>query len=222
MDLAAASRSNQTAIIKDVILPRDTGITPASPLSAAAVILTGVLTGKDPMALIRVADQPERAYAVGHDIEPDVRVAAIYPDRVVLQNGAMQRTLYLAGANASRGQAPAPSVVQRKNPVVDPDSLTDDGAESSDLAQEIQVQPNRGGGYFVQNVEAGSIYDKLGIQAGDVFFTLDAARIVKLEELSRQAAFADTEEITFEVWRNGQAMLLKYRFDADSDRADVR
>lgn len=89
---------------------------PGSPGAAStlALILRGTVAEGDPktgLAVVAGADGAERAFRVGEEVVSGVRLAAVYPDRVVLSRTGSEETLRLP-----RERALAPTDVARPAP----------------------------------------------------------------------------------------------------------
>lgn len=75
--------------------------------STLSLILRGTVAEGDPtagFAVVAGADGSERAFRVGEDVVPGVRLAAVHPDRIVLSRGGVEETLRLP---RERNLAPA-------------------------------------------------------------------------------------------------------------------
>lgn len=98
------------------------GETPARPgaggeaASTLSLILRGTVADGDPkagLAVVAGADGNERAFRVGEEVVSGVRLAAVYPDRIVLSRGGAEETLRLP---RERNLAPADVVRPAASP----------------------------------------------------------------------------------------------------------
>jgi hypothetical protein len=114
------------------------------------------------------------------------------------------KTLTAKGNSPSRPMPVAPEVSRErtgqprgesKNPAIDPKSVSPtDPATAAAFLREVEVYPHDGGGFFVQDVEPDSFYERVGLEVGDV--------VQKLERDSRSG------KIRVEVVRDGQRLVL--------------
>jgi type II secretory pathway component PulC len=174
-------------------------------------------------ALIAVENQPALAYTVGQELIAGVRLRSIFPDRAVVAYGDLSRTLYLGNTGArkrSRGgptsasqNGDAVATYEQKNPGIDPAVLTMSHINAAQqFLSEVKVKPDPRGGFVVQQVDAESVYEKLGLRPGDVVYSIDTAGNRDLDELSMETAMRQVE-LQMEVYRNGTMELLHTRLD---------
>ena len=94
--------------------PAQPGSGPGAPASTLSLVLRGTFAGSDPkegIAVIDDAGQGERAWRVGDEVLPGVRLAAVHADHVVLARGGADETLALP-----RDTRLAPADVVRPTP----------------------------------------------------------------------------------------------------------
>lgn len=181
----------------------------------ARLTLRGVAMNANPtIALISVDGGPARSYAVGQQVAVDAVIDAIQPDRVLLRRGDSLETLRLLAAKPSP-QAAELAADESGNALPDPDdSDSDIDADTDDLLRDVSVVSNDTGGFLVQNVTADSIYDRLGVRVGDLVYSLDPLRIIKLQELARLNDADGPKDVRLEVVRGNRRVLLTYQFDS--------
>lgn len=94
--------------------PRRPGSGPGSPATTLSLILRGTFAGSDPaggIAVIEDAGHGERAFSVGDEVSPGVRLVGVHPDHVVLRHDGIEETLALP-----RDDNLAPADVLRPTP----------------------------------------------------------------------------------------------------------
>jgi general secretion pathway protein C len=200
----------------------------AIPLSSLNLVLTGVVSaGKNSLALIRADNQPEAPFAVGQEILSGVVLDRVYADRVVIVRGGVAESLLLEGtentptAPASNpspvSRAPTPSansIVRQQSPnsyVVRRQGLNEKMRQPQDLLRQSLMVPNAGGGFLVREIQAGSLYEKLGLRVGDVIRSANGQPINTLEDavkLYQQSGSLGS--VNLEVVRNGRPENLQY------------
>jgi general secretion pathway protein C len=180
-------------------------------------------TSKDnrAVALISVEDRPAGTYAVGQELLGGIIIRSILADRVILGYGDLSRTLYLktAAGRTPNKVAAQPSDpleaegYQQKNPDIDPESLTLNRIVSAqEFLRDVKVARHPRGGYVIEEVEPDSVYQKLGLRAGDVIHNVDTADNKNIDETPMEAAM-NRRELQLEVYRNGSLELLRVRLD---------
>lgn len=200
----------------------------AIPLSSLNLVLTGVVSaGKNSLALIRADNQPEAPFAIGQEILSGVVLDRVYADRVVIVRGGVAESLLLEGAENGSATAPAPNpspvsrapsqagnIVRQQSPnsyVVQRQGLNEQMRKPQELLRQSLMVPNAGGGFLVREVQADSLYEKLGLRVGDVIRSANGQPINTLEDavkLYQQSASLGS--VNLEVVRNGKPEHLQY------------
>jgi S1-C subfamily serine protease len=85
---------------------------------------------------------------------------------------------------------------------------------ASVFLDEVQVRPSPRGGYVVEAVLPQSRYDRMGLRAGDVVYSLDTPAMAAVDEGSMVALMLQTE-IELDVYRQGQPMRLRVALNTD-------
>jgi general secretion pathway protein C len=193
------------------------------PLSSLNLVLTGVMArGPGSFAFLSVNGQPEAPVSVGQEITAGALLEAVYPDRVVLRRGVKLESVLLKDSDAILAPgsivpagADASSAVRATGSgtyTVDRQALTQ-GLTAETLSQ-ATVEPGAGG-LVVRNVQAGSVFEKLGLRAGDVLRTISGQPVANLEDVMKiYAQFATAPPsgpIAVEVARGGQTEILQYQ-----------
>jgi hypothetical protein len=87
--------------------------------------------------------------------------------------------------------------------------------------REVQVSAGPRGGFVVQAVLPDSRHHKLGLQPGDVIYSLDTPRSSAVDDSSMIALMQQTE-IEIEVYRNGSPLRLQHAYNVDTPDDEPR
>src|SRR6266568_7319746 len=150
---------------------------PRSPAAEASVApsnlnmtLTGVAAGAAAgCALLIVQGQPEAAFCSGEEVSPGVRLDAVQRDRIVIVRNGAREAVFMKDAEGAAA-VPLPPIVQpvgTDRQIVDRRQVQQQLGRPEFLNQALIV-PNPDGGFLVRQVQAGSLYEKLGLRPGDV------------------------------------------------------
>jgi general secretion pathway protein C len=200
------------------------------PLTSLNLVLTGVMVrGAKSYALIRVNGGDETSFSIGEDIQPGTKLQAVLPDRAVLLRGGMLESLMLKDNTPalpsgsvvmqnSRANNGLPNGISRNGNEfnVSREALTKQMQKPEFLSQALMV-PNSGGGFLVREVQPGSIYEKLGVRAGDVIRSVNGQQINNMEEVMKLyqqlGGIQQASNITVEVTRAGHSEFLQYNLE---------
>ena len=194
------------------------------PLSSLNLVLTGVMArGPGSFAFLSVNGAPEAPVAVGQEITAGALLEAVYPDRVVLRRGVKLESVLLKDSDATL----APGSIMPSGPdaasgavrstgsgtyTVDRQALTQ--SLTAETLSQATIEPGAGG-LVVRNVQAGSVFEKLGLRAGDVLRNINGQPVANLEDVMKiYAQFATappTGPIAVEVSRAGRTEILQYQ-----------
>jgi general secretion pathway protein C len=191
----------------------------ALPRATLNLVLTGVaMRGAKSYALISGEGRPETAYGVGEQIVPGVVLEAVHADRVVIvQRGVRQWLMMKELASAlPAGGTPAAAVPAGVSALsTGPGgSVLDRQAvkrllQRPDFLSQALIVPNAGGGFRVGQVQAGSLYEKLGLRVGDVIRSVNGQPINNMEEvMGLYQQLGTATEVNVEVLRGGVAQSL--------------
>ena len=199
----AATASGSGLRLKGVIAP--------TPGVAASAIFAGP-SGKD------------LAVYVEGEVQPGVKLVEVHPDHAVVSRGGVRERIdleeprNLAASAGARGARAAPGgfrlnvsksgsntyAISRKEldeALRDPNQLNHLGV----------IGPPVKGGVRMQAVPAGSLAQKLGLQAGDIIRKVNGQAIVSTGDLARlYTQFNTTSLIQAEVMRGGATVQLSY------------
>ncbi len=192
------------------------------PLSSLNLVLTGVLISPGGgVALISAEGSPELPFGIGQEIASGVSLYAVYADRALIRRGGATESLMLkdTGAALPDGSILAPAPPQRgrgierrgtNNFSVDRQQLTQQMQTPDFLSQALMV-PNAGGGFLVREIQAGSVYEKLGLKVGDVINSVNGQTVNSVDDVMRlYQQFSSVANVQIDVRRAGRNESLVY------------
>jgi general secretion pathway protein C len=200
-----------------------------APLSAAQLVLAGVISRADPrqgMAIIGPSVAAAKLYAVGASLGSGLNLHSVYPDRVLLDRGGTLETLLLpkklAATPAPVAAAPANTPGQRLATLVQ----NSDGGLLGGL---VRAQPvfNAGklSGYriFPGGRTSVASFTQLGLRSGDMITGVNGS---SLDDPSRAEQVLQTlssaSSATLSILRNGVAQEINVNLETvanDAERA---
>jgi len=165
-------------------------------------------------AVIALASRPA-LYARGQEVFPGVVVHHIDRESVTLRFRDQERTLLRAVADAptvaqTRDDAPAATPA----PVEVAQLSTSRPLATRAFLDEVSVHAGPRGGFVVDRVLADGRYAQMGLQPGDVVYTLDTPAMRAVDETSMVALMLQTE-LELDVYRNGAPLRLRVALNAD-------
>ena len=193
---------------------------PAAEASVAPSNLNMTLTGvaaraTGGCALVIVQGQPESAFCSGEELSPGVRLDTVQRDRIVIvRNGAREAVFMKDAEGTAAGvTAPLPPIVQSTGPdrqLVDRRQLQQQMGRPEFLNQALIV-PNPDGGFLVRQVQAGSLYEKLGLRPGDVIRNVNGQPLTNMDDVMRlYQQFGTAQRVLVDVQRQGRSETLYY------------
>jgi general secretion pathway protein C len=206
------------------------GMSPSSILPTSLnLVLTGVMAGgANSFAFISINGANESSFGLGDEILSGATLHAVYADRVILRRGGVLESLALKdnlalpeGAIVTspqyRNDAPLAGIRGNgSNFTVERDTLTQQMQKPEFLSQALIV-PNAGGGFMVREIQAGSIYEKLGVHKGDVIRSVNGQPINNMEEVMKLyqqlGGVNQVDNVAIEVTRGGQTESLQYNIE---------
>lgn len=198
------------------------------PISSLNLVLAGVIaSGAGGYALISVNGQAQEPFAVGQTITGGAVLQAVYPDRVVIRRNGALESLLLEGADNS--QAPSEVAMPDVNQTagVSGEIVQETGTNQYTVAREqlaaqmrtpdflkqATVVPSSGGGFLVRQIQPGSLYEKLGMRAGDVIKSVNGQPINTAEDAIRlYQQMPSISSVQMEIMRGGKSESLYYQF----------
>lgn len=204
------------------------------PVSSLNLMLAGVIASAGGgYALISANGQPQEPYAVGETVTGGAVLHAVYPDRVVIRRHGRLESLLLEGTESS---APTPSgpAVTGPNPSPAPptpaaqapdvrqtapnhyqvgrDRLSEQ-LRSPELLKQAMLTPSPGGGFLVQQIQPGSLYEKLGLRPGDVIKSVNGQAVNSAEDAVKLYQQLPTlGSVQMEILRGNRPESLYYQF----------
>jgi len=193
---------------------------PAAETSVAPSNLNMTLTGvaaraTGGCALVIVQGQPEAAFCSGEEISPGVRLDTVERDRIVIVRNGVREAVFMKDAEggAVGAAAPPPPIVQpvgTDRQVVDRRQLQQQLGRPEFLNQALIV-PNPDGGFLVRQVQAGSLYEKLGLRPGDVIRNVNGQPLTSMDDVMRlYQQFGTAQRVLVDVQRQGRSETLYY------------
>jgi general secretion pathway protein C len=200
------------------------------PVTSLNLVLTGVMVrGQGSYALIRIDGGDETPVTIGEELLAGARLHSVYPDRVVLARGGGYEVLLLKETipalppgsvtmNNARPASTAESGVRANGNqyTVDRDVIQRQMQRPEFLSQALIV-PNTGGGFLVRDVQAGSLYEKLGVRVGDVIRSVNGQPVNNIEDVMKlyqsMGGIQQAGNIALDVTRGGRNQQLQYRFE---------
>lgn len=188
IDTGAAPTIDLAAIVNAHLfgVAAATGDPSSAPATSANLTLAGTLAGPDPAvgwAIIGASGQSARVYATGASLPGGTKLAAVYPDRVILDRNGARESLMLP--RLSGGGAATP-MAYAQGAGAPPASLADsvrqlmaqDPAAANEL---LRPQPVFAGGslrgYRVYPGRNRAQFARLGLQPGDLVTAVNGAAL---------------------------------------------
>lgn len=188
------------------------------PRTSLNLELTGVMVrGKNSYALIRIDGADETPVGIGQDIRDGATLEAVYPDRVTLRRGGALESLQLKDGDST---LPEGSIVSGATSPADgaDDTRGNDAAgnpeQRPEVASQALVVPSADGGFLVRQVQGGSLYEKLGLRAGDVIRRINGQPVNDMHDVmriyQRTGNLQQAGAVTVDVVRAGTPRTLTY------------
>jgi len=190
------------------------------PLSSLNLVLTGVMArGKSSFAFLSVNGAPEIFLTIGQEVTSGAMLEAVYPDRVILRRGASLESVLLKDSDAVL--PPGSIAAANRDPVramgggnfsVDRKALNKSLTPETMAQAAVTPGPN---GLTIRSVQAGSVFEKLGLRAGDVVRYMNGQPVNNLEQAMTVYAESmqggEAEDVSVEVMRGGKLEVLTYQ-----------
>ena len=198
------------------------------PISSLNLVLTGVIaSASGGYALISVNGQAQEPFSVGQAVTGNAVLQAVYPDRVVIQRNGALESLMLEGAEKSPTEQWVPPAAASRPPAVSANAVRETGVNrymvereqlaaqmrTPDFLRQATMIPSKGGGFQVQQIQAGSLYEKLGLRAGDVIKVVNGQPVNSAEDAVRlYQQMSSIDAVQMEITRDGKSEHLYYQF----------
>jgi len=168
-------------------------------------------------ALVIVQGQPEAAFCSGEEISPGVILDTVERDRIVIVRNGVREAVFMKDAEGGAAGvalvAPQPPIVQSigtDRQLVDRRQLQQQLGRPEFLNQALIV-PNPDGGFLVRQVQAGSLYEKLGLRPGDVIKNVNGQPLTNMDDVMRlYQQFGTAQRVLVDVQRQGRSETLYY------------
>jgi general secretion pathway protein C len=190
------------------------------PLSSLNLVLTGVMArGPSSFAFLSINGAPEIFLTIGQEVTAGAMLEAVYPDRVILRRGASLESVLLKDSDAVL--APGSISVAGKDTVrqigngsfsVNRQALNKSLTPETLAQASVTPGPN---GLTVRSVQPGSVFEKLGLRAGDVVRYMNGQPVNNLEQA--MTVYADSmsggeaDDVSVEIIRGGKIEILTYQ-----------
>ncbi len=194
------------------------------PLSSLNLVLVGVVAPG--YALISVDGRAQEAYAVGQEVTAGAVLRAVYADRVLIERAGVTESLMLQEAvKPLTGMSgfiaplavpyvpPVSAGVQElsKNQYQVAREQVNVQMRNPEFLTQARLLPHPSGGFLVREIKSGSIYEKLGLQVGDVVRALNGAPINSAEDAMKfYQQLGSLSQVRLEVMRGGRIEQLSY------------
>jgi len=192
-------------------IAKNSGDPSSAPVTSANLTLAGTLAGTDPStgwAIIGASGQSARVYATGASLPGGAKLAAVYPDRVILDRGGVRESLVLPRLSGSSGGY-APPVAQG--------SMTPEDMVQQVLGQEpnelLRPQPVYAGsqlrGFRVYPGRNRTMFARIGLEPGDLVMAINGAALDDPQRgLESLRGIGQGAAVTLSIERNGQQRQL--------------
>ena len=198
------------------------------PISSLNLVLTGVIaSASGGYALISVNGQSQEPFGVGQTVTGNAVLQAVYPDRVVIQRNGVLESLMLEGAEKSPTEQWVPPAAASRPPAVSANAVRETGVNrymvereqlaaqmrTPDFLRQATMIPSKSGGFQMQQIQAGSLYEKLGLRAGDVIKVVNGQPVNSAEDAIRlYQQMPSVGAVQIEITRDGKPEHLYYQF----------
>jgi len=198
------------------------------PISSLNLVLAGVIaSGAGGYALISANGQPQEPFAVGQTIMDSAVLQAVYPDRVVIRRNGALESLLLEGVENSQPLVEAAMPRVGRAGGVSGEIVRETGANqymverdqlaaqmrTPDFLKQATLVPSSGGGFLVRQIQPGSLYEKLGVRAGDVIKSVNGQPINTAEDaIKLYQQMSSISSVQMEITRGGKSESLNYQF----------
>ena len=193
--------------------PRSPAVEASVAPSNLNMTLTGVAArATGGCALVIVQGQPEAAFCSGEEVSPGVRLDTVERDRIVIVRNGVREAVFMKDAEGAAA-VPPPPIVQSAGTdrqIVDRRQLQQQLGRPEFLNQALIV-PNPDGGFLVRQVQAGSLYEKLGLRPGDVIRNVNGQPLTNMDDVMRlYQQFGTAQRVLVDVQRQGRNETLYY------------
>lgn len=196
---------------RHAVTPNATQATTSLNLRLSGVFATA---GRLPaVAIIKVENQGDLPFSSGDTILPGVTLEQVRPDHVVLNRGGIREKLLLEQKGAPlapQGKTSHLNVRQEGQDHfgVSRNELNQALSDPAQLAGAGRVKTVPGEGVRVEDANAGSLMQRLGLQGGDIIRQVNNKPVTKAADLLGE--YQTSSNIRVEGTRNGQPFEYNY------------
>lgn len=194
-----------------------------APETQLNLILTGIVSSKsgyDSRALIKDEKNEQKPYAVGDTIINNVKLHAIYSNRVILDRSGRFETLTLEQEKQAEGAVTRSTSSNQ----VSPDVAQNLGAARNEIlqnpskaAQYLRIQPERRGGklvgYRIYPGSDRSLFQNVGLRPGELVTAINGQTLDNpSESLKMLGDLSQAPSVSVTLERGGQTRTLEVSF----------
>lgn len=186
------------------------------PVSSLNLLLSGVVVaGKGSIALVSASGRPPEPFVLGQEIIPGVKLDTVLPDRILVSHDSKIESLLLGGASAAgltivpRGGGDVRQTAAGKFEV-SKEALSSQ-LKSGEFLSQASIVPSADGGLAVQSVQAGSVFEKLGLKAGQSIRAVNGKPIQSMDNVwGLYQKLGAGGRLQMDVIEDGQPRSLSY------------
>jgi len=189
---------------------------PGSPVAAPRLALLGIILPG--YALIGIDGRPQRAFTVGQEIVAGSFLRTIYRDRVLIERDGKPEFLFMQDARTGGRWVKAPRPEDfpgveaiGKNQYRVSREHVNAQMRNPEIMSDARLDLYPGGGFIVNAIRPDSVYEKLGLQAGDVIRTVNGAAVNSVADAIRlYQQIYQFNQVRLGIVRGGQPVQLSY------------
>jgi len=189
-----------------------------APETSLDLRIFGIRAGAGPesgSAVLATPDGRQHTYTTGQTVFRDVRLIAIYPDRVLLERGDGRReSLYLnPDSRRRRAEAPPEPEPETESRLSAEESGPVEFTSASAMIGALSLQPSRVDGR-IRGLRIGesanaTLLQRNGLKAGDVLLEIEGRALDSIGRLDSLAAdLGSADSVTLTLLRDGQERRL--------------
>lgn len=218
---------------KQAVAPKP--VVAAKPVAAAPArlnirLLGTVVAGDRSYAVMKLGAGEEQVVLLGSDIQPGVVLKEIQSDAIVVDNRGRREKVLMARGNLSSSASPNTAAMNANAPAMMPPAAMPEGPDQRSFTrEEIQGELNdlprlltgalavphqtngNPDGFLIQDIVPGSLYEKAGLQNGDVVRSVNGEMITTPEKgIALFQALQSAKSLNLEITRAGAAQQLHF------------
>jgi general secretion pathway protein C len=199
-----------------------------APQTSMALVLTGIIAGKNPrvgFAILGENATAAKVHAVGDNVPGGAKLHSVYSDRVLLDRNGRLESLSLPHQNTGvLGANPVQAAVPTQNPAFDRVRrlISEDPALLSDIMRNQPVlMAGKLHGFRVYPGRNRQAFTRLGLRSGDLVIAINGTPLddpARGDEIFRTIGSATEARVT--VMRNGQQQDLTLNMSQVAQEAE--